>query len=861
MGVTLSEANITDFESCVHRELLTYVKYPFRDTSSRCFAYPQYLVGNGTLSQLEDSAFPDNGCLPMVVSGTSTSELEARYGSIVVMTLNDDSPNENRNYGHGEDARYNSIIDPTWQKGRSSVEFASFSRHQLSSELMQVLEIQESIDLSKPPTHPIHLYSGDAAPQTNLALVAQTKNGRRKYYGPFECSCSGDAVVLSASSAFDMSIAGFNETSFRFATDLVDEGKNAVARFVSADEFAEKFAGSDEVIDWIGDEELLDAIGRVSRAGTEALSKSQMRSLKAAISKCLDEAAKIKLTPQRRAKMLSLLSAYEDWSSLPSEVKSDAIDQANPEQLAEYVLSNEHFSAFYDKVIEVEQIRSKVEQEKAHYREQTAAAQQAAEEAEARKSAALLELETYERELEAKRQKLEKEVAEKTELARRNRDALASEVSQLAAKKRELEEGKSLIEHQIRSTIANMSDELSVSSKILESEIIKHIVSSIGENAAEDRSAAKKASATPAPSVIVSGEESLSGATLLDRIEKSICELGGRDLNRNEVANLMICLTQGYILTFAGQPGTGKTSLASIIAGALGLSNRKAKRFTEISVERGWTSYKDFIGYYNPLTKTMEKSNPLTFDAFASLNEESRRGLGLETVSPHLFLLDEANLSSIEHYWSPFLRACDSFRNGPFDLSLGGDEGLVVPEYVRFIATVNFDHTTEELSPRFLDRSWTITLDPDTFDLEGDDLPFSSHDFGNAPAYSMAKMQEVFGARRGAIMRVELKSKIKEVLDLCAKHRCPVSHRSQKMVWNYVCTADEIMDRSTAQTAYAPVDYAVTQKILPLLSGSEKGIEDLLHDLAGVNGLPEMKARVDHMLEVGNDCGYYQYFA
>ena len=39
---------------------------------------------------------------------------------------------------------------------------------------------------------------------------------------------------------------------------------------------------------------------------------------------------------------------------------------------------------------------------------------------------------------------------------------------------------------------------------------------------------------------------------------------------------------------------------------------------------------------------------------------------------PYIMLLDEANLSSLEHYWSPFLLACDKFRNRPTALSLGG---------------------------------------------------------------------------------------------------------------------------------------------------------------------------------------------
>ena len=69
------------------------------------------------------------------------------------------------------------------------------------------------------------------------------------------------------------------------------------------------------------------------------------------------------------------------------------------------------------------------------------------------------------------------------------------------------------------------------------------------------------------------------------------------------------------------------------------------------------------------------------------------------------------------------------------------------------------------------------------------------------------------------------------------------------------------MDMSTAETAYAPVDFAVSQKLLPSLNGPAERLEGLLGDLAGIGGLGRTAGRIDHMLKVGQDSGYYQYFA
>lgn len=71
MSMVLSEGEIGTLQECVRRDLLTYVSYPSFKGATRCFAYPQFLVDDETLTLLEDSAFPDNGCLPMVTSRTT----------------------------------------------------------------------------------------------------------------------------------------------------------------------------------------------------------------------------------------------------------------------------------------------------------------------------------------------------------------------------------------------------------------------------------------------------------------------------------------------------------------------------------------------------------------------------------------------------------------------------------------------------------------------------------------------------------------------------------------------------------------------------------------------------------------------
>lgn len=68
--------------------------------------------------------------------------------------------------------------------------------------------------------------------------------------------------------------------------------------------------------------------------------------------------------------MLTALSKYEEWSTLSDSRKREIIDTVSSEQLAQYVLDDEHFAEFYDKVKENEQIRQEVARRQADLEKQ-----------------------------------------------------------------------------------------------------------------------------------------------------------------------------------------------------------------------------------------------------------------------------------------------------------------------------------------------------------------------------------------------------------------------------------------------------------------------------------------------------------
>ena len=140
-----------------------------------------------------------------------------------------------------------------------------------------------------------------------------------------------------------------------------------------------------------------------------------------------------------------------------------------------------------------------------------------------------------------------------------------------------------------------------------------------------------------------------------------------RNNSKNEILNMYICLSQNFLTVFSGEPGTGKTSICNILASSLGLkkfgenNNISKNRYVPVSVERGWSSKRDLIGYFNPLTKKYDRNNAKIYDGLMILNEERQ-----ESRFPYIILLDEANLSPIEYYWADFMRAADSNENNVF---------------------------------------------------------------------------------------------------------------------------------------------------------------------------------------------------
>ena len=300
---------------------------------------------------------------------------------------------------------------------------------------------------------------------------------------------------------------------------------------------------------------------------------------------------------------------------------------------------------------------------------------------------------------------------------------------------------------------------------------------------------------------------SLSDTALIDYIVNYV--KARREYSRNDIINIYISIAQNFITIFSGEPGTGKTSMCNIVAETLGLLQygEELNRFVSVSVERGWSSKRDLIGYYNPLTRKYDKSNGKIYDALRVLDVERD-----ESKYPFIIMLDEANLSPIEYYWADFMRLTDRSSLNDMYINIGAERELYVPETLKFVATINTDQTTETLSPRLIDRACIIKLpkvEPKLFvDASSATTEIITWDNFVKTFSKIAELNPI--TQKG----------MKELYKLFNDYGMSVSPRTQLGIKRYVMAAQEIMeDEPNTLAREKALDFAVVQKLLPKING------------------------------------------
>lgn len=353
---------------------------------------------------------------------------------------------------------------------------------------------------------------------------------------------------------------------------------------------------------------------------------------------------------------------------------------------------------------------------------------------------------------------------------------------------------------------------------------------------------------------------------LVDYLVKTI-QIPRPGYNRNTIINILTCMAQGFLTVFSGMPGCGKTSICNIVSEVLGLNKydglsaslRGINRFIPVSVERGWTSKRDFIGYYNPLTKAFEENNRDVYEGLRLLDMEQKKGLHRW---PFIILLDEANLSPMEYYWADFMNICDDLDNNS-SINLGNNNVFHIPETLHFFATINNDHTTETLSPRLIDRAWVITLPKNTSIQYNQEIPREL--IRNVTWEEIKKVFTIAGYEKKGFDR-EIQPLYETLKDKLLRQGLYISPRVELAIQNYWTVASKLMeeDEYGNTPGLVALDYAIAQKILPKIIGSGDEYEVWLEDLRSYcdnKGFTYSAELLTSIINRGNrQMKYYQFF-
>jgi hypothetical protein len=203
--------------------------------------------------------------------------------------------------------------------------------------------------------------------------------------------------------------------------------------------------------------------------------------------------------------------------------------------------------------------------------------------------------------------------------------------------------------------------------------------------------------------------DGLSLASIVPALQRQLAEDAEKPL-RYQLDDLRIAfagLHASRLHLLQGPSGTGKTSLPVALSKALGWG------CSIIAVQDGWNDRQDLLGYFNTFDQQFQEKE--------FLQALYKAGTPAFADRPYLIVLDEANLSYVERYFTDFLSSLqlDPAEREPLQLAPPGLPGapprledgcLTIPTNVWFVGTANQDATTKEFAPKTIDRAHVLEL-------------------------------------------------------------------------------------------------------------------------------------------------------
>lgn len=260
-----------------------------------------------------------------------------------------------------------------------------------------------------------------------------------------------------------------------------------------------------------------------------------------------------------------------------------------------------------------------------------------------------------------------------------------------------------------------------------------------------------------------------------------------------------------------------------------------------ISVKSDWTDNSELFGHYNLIEKKYHLTKLLKFILKAKEYPEFS----------FFLLLDEMNLSKVEHYFSDFLSCIESrYHDGDkivqekinlysssYQLDTDDDDYEVIPSSIEIptnlyvTGTVNIDESTYMFSPKVIDRANIIEFNEVNLNKYGAEseevVPEEGYKLSSFPDFSDLKLATQEDYKQ---LDTIAKNEIKAVHDILKKYHLHFGYRTTNEISLYIKNAKQHID-TNSHVIYKALDFQFVQKVFPKLNGGFSKLESPLNEL------------------------------
>ena len=295
--------------------------------------------------------------------------------------------------------------------------------------------------------------------------------------------------------------------------------------------------------------------------------------------------------------------------------------------------------------------------------------------------------------------------------------------------------------------------------------------------------------------------------------------------------------TKPFVI-LAGVTGVGKSRLPGLVAEATG-----GEAHT-IPIRPDWTDSADVLGYED--LQGRFRPGALLAIAREATDEPDRQ---------HVAVLDEMNLARPEHYLAEVLSRIEArrptgrgFASPPLLNPTATDSDwrtVALPPNLALVGTVNMDESAHGFSRKVLDRAFTLELSaPDLGRWHEAGSPDEPEVWPRAAwqprAITLGGLSDLSEAERRTVERVV--ATLEEANGLLTPAGYGIGYRTRDEAALFVLHATETPEafRTREGEPVAPLDLALTMKVLPRIAGGSRSVRQALFSLLGwaIDGAP-----------------------